>query len=120
MRIETIRCLNSYILKGNIMKGNIMKNDTNVEVDLIEEQLQEITGGCAQCTADRAQILGSRSTAAQHLEYANDAIQHVNQSLNHEDKIFFENIANNHLNDANDELKMAHLLTGEIAARGHM
>ena len=97
-----------------------MKNKTNLEVDLIEEQLQEITGGCAQCTADLGQFFGSSSRAAQHLEFANDAIQRVNQSLNHEDKIFLENVANNHLNDANDELKKAHHLTGVIAARDHM
>jgi hypothetical protein len=103
------------------MKENLMKYDRKLEVELelSEEQMQEITGGCTQCTADLAKVFAHRSTAVQHMEYANNALRHVNQSQGLTDKIFFEKTADGHLEFANAELNKAHNLYTQIIARGH-
>lgn len=68
-----------------------MEKNIQTELDLREEQLQEITGGCSQCTADRnkfafhqnqAQDLSQLSRTAQQTGLTDIAAQFENLAQN--------------------------------------
>lgn len=89
------------------LKERTMEKNIKIELQLSEEELQAITGGCSQCTTDiaaaqnhqwnstafssmsdhaRIQANNTDLTAAERERYSALAVQHINTSLEHADQ----------------------------------
>ena len=87
-----------------------MENNGKTELELNEEQLQDITGGCAQCDADNAQVRIQHATANRHIEQA--AEQDLIGTQRSKQK------ARGLRNAAADAINVAQTYLNRIAARG--
>jgi len=84
-----------------------MEENTKTELQLSEEQMQEITGACAQCVADVSQATHRLTIARGYAQIS------VNAAAKGKDTTLYNNLRNGHVNAA------INLLEG-IAARGHL
>src|SRR5215469_1879329 len=72
------------MFKVRFMKENMMKDErkSEAELELSEEQMQDITGGCEQCTID-GRVIGGLTTYAKKLdrqaEQAEQALPRANR-----------------------------------------
>ena len=91
-----------------------MEEYAKTELQLSEEQLQEITGGCAQCVANMSQTIKHENNYQKHLAQAGslgDLTAQTPQELRQ---------AAVHLNMAADQKEQSNNLWNQVVATGHL
>lgn len=96
-----------------------MEENAKTEQDLIEEQLQVITGGCDQCTTDWYKVGEHHYFADYNLQAANAMRNLTQQNYSSESRQRFEKVAAYHNKLASMHLQTAQTLIDGIGARGH-
>lgn len=99
-----------------------MKNDIKLELELelSEEQLQEITGGCAQCVTDRSLAVHYNLVANDTLALANDAAQQARKNQDLKERESLLNVASSYQMIAHNRLTESQKLLNVVAARVHL
>jgi hypothetical protein len=94
------------------MKENAMEENTKTEQhlnDLNEEQLQEVTGACAECVTDLTHVVSHQNFARTNTD--------LSEAATHSAAI---NTATQHLKLADIQARKAQILMDRVAARGHL
>jgi hypothetical protein len=91
------------------MKGDMMKSDSQpeLELELSEEHLQEITGGCAQCVADVKQMKQHLTLAGGYAKIADT------KDIRGKDSTLYDNLFKGHVNAMDN-------IIDRVEARGHI
>lgn len=84
-----------------------MEKNAKTDLQLSEEQLQEITGGCAQCVADVSHATHRLTIAKGYAKISNTA------AAKGKDTTLYDKLRNGHVNAA------INLMEG-VSARGHL